>query len=173
MVTCVNRRNYSRLPELKEFLYGIGVRNWRLFSIFPAGRAAEFPEFKLAPDQYKGMLRFIKETREEGRIKASYCCEDFVGDFEGEVRDNFFMCQAGIYTGSILLDGSIVSCSAAFRSWDSYSQPPFSAVPLSRTARAIRLVTSVSAGSMSVSSDDPPTEAVISSIAIPGLLHET
>ncbi len=110
VVTCVNQKNYPYLSEFKEFLYSIGVRNWRLFSIFPAGRAAEHPEFKLKPEQYKGLLDFIKETRAEGKVKASYCCEDFVGEYEGEVRDNFFMCQAGIVTGSILIDGSIGAC---------------------------------------------------------------
>lgn len=34
VVTCVNHRNYPYLDELKTSLYHIGVRQWRLFTIF-------------------------------------------------------------------------------------------------------------------------------------------
>ncbi len=112
VVTCVNQRNYPHLSELKDFLYSIGVRNWRLFTIFPAGRAAEHPEFRLPPEQFRGLLQFIRDTRKEGKIMASYCCEDFVGDYEGDVRDNFFLCHAGLTVGSILIDGSISACAS-------------------------------------------------------------
>lgn len=112
VVTCVNRRNYSELPAIKEHLIGLGLKNWRLFSIFPTGRAALDQELQLPPDMYRGMLDFIKETRKEGRIKASYSCEGFLGRYEGEVRDHFFTCQAGVTIGSVLIDGSISACTS-------------------------------------------------------------
>ena len=40
VVTCVNKRNYPHLAEIRDFLIAKGVKAWRLFSIFPAGRAA-------------------------------------------------------------------------------------------------------------------------------------
>lgn len=110
VVTCVNRRNYTSLAALRDELYDAGVRNWRLFTIFPVGRAAAYPEFQLSGDEYRGLMEFIKQTRAEGRIKASYCCEGFLGGYEAEVRDRFFGCQAGITVGSIMIDGSIVAC---------------------------------------------------------------
>ena len=79
VVTCVNRRNFSQLPQLKDFLIGLGLKEWRLFSIFPQGRAALNPDLQLPPEMFRGMLDFIKETRKEGRIKASYGCEGFLG----------------------------------------------------------------------------------------------
>lgn len=110
VVTCVNRRNYPYLEELKTSLYKIGVRHWRLFSIFPVGRAALHPEFQLTDEEFTGMMEFIKRTRKVGKMRVSYGCEGFLGGYEGEVRDNFFSCNAGLSVGSILADGSISAC---------------------------------------------------------------
>ena len=112
VVTCVNRRNYPELPKIKEHLIGLGLKEWRLFSIFPSGRAAEDPDLQLPADMFRGMLDFIKETRKEGRIKASFGCEGFLGHYEGDVRDHFYTCQAGITVGSVLIDGSISACTS-------------------------------------------------------------
>lgn len=110
VVTCVNRRNYSYLEELKTSLYKIGVRHWRLFSIFPVGRATLHPEFQLTDEEFTGMMEFIKRTRKVGKMRVSYGCEGFLGGYEGEVRDNFFSCNAGLSVASILADGSISAC---------------------------------------------------------------
>lgn len=110
VVTCVKRRSLPRFMELKELLIDAGVKKWRLFTIFPAGRAADYPEFNLTREETEILMRFIVDTRKEGRIKASFCCEGFLGNYEGKVRDNFFECQAGITVGSVLLDGGIGAC---------------------------------------------------------------
>ncbi len=112
VVTCVNKRNYSKLEEIKEHLIGCGVKEWRLFTIFPVGRAATDPELQLSNEQFRGLLEFIKATRKEGRIRPSYGCEGFLGNYEGEVRDHFFFCQAGISVGGVLSDGSISACTS-------------------------------------------------------------
>jgi len=110
VVTCVNHRNYPTLPQIRDYLIKKGVKAWRLFSIFPVGRAAQDPEMWLSPQEFKGMFDFIRQTRKEGIIKASYGCEGFLGNLEGEVRDRFFMCHAGISNASVLADGSISAC---------------------------------------------------------------
>ena len=110
VVTCVNKHNYAQLNELKEFLIGIGLKQWRLFTVFPVGRAASDAELQLSGEEFRGMLDFIKQTRKEGRIRISYGCEGFLGNYEGDVRDYFFSCQAGITVGSVLIDGSISAC---------------------------------------------------------------
>ena len=61
-------------------------------------------------DDMKVLMEFIKATRKEGRIKASFCCEGFLGSYEGIARDSFFTCQAGVSVASVLLDGGIGSC---------------------------------------------------------------
>ncbi|MDE5886788.1 MAG: TIGR04133 family radical SAM/SPASM protein [Muribaculaceae bacterium] len=109
-ITCVNKRNLTQLPQLKEELIKRGVKKWRLFTIFPMGRAAGQPDLQLSHEEYLHLMEFIKDVRSEGRIKASYCCEGFLGNYEGEVRDYFYHCTAGVSTASILIDGSISAC---------------------------------------------------------------
>lgn len=110
VVTCVNRRNYPYLDKLKTSLYNIGVRRWRLFTIFPVGRAAQHKDFQLGDEEFTGVMEFIKRIRKEGKMRVDYCCEGFLGNYEGEVRDHFFSCNAGLSVGSVLIDGSISAC---------------------------------------------------------------
>ena len=110
VVTCVNKRSFRQLPEIKQFLIGLGLKQWRLFTVFPAGRALNDPEMQLDKVEFRALMEFIRGTRKEGLIKASYGCEGFLGNFEGEVRDQFFFCRAGVSIGSVLADGSISAC---------------------------------------------------------------
>lgn len=110
VVTCVNRRSLPELEAIKELLIASGVKRWRLFTIFPAGRAAAHPEFKLGKDEIRMLMEFIAATRKEGRIHPSFCCEGFLEGFEGVVRDYFYECSAGVTVASVLLDGGIGAC---------------------------------------------------------------
>jgi radical SAM enzyme (rSAM/lipoprotein system) len=110
VVTCVNRRNFVHLDLLKQKLVGLGVRKWRLVSIFPKGRAAQNGELKLTNGEMRGLMEFIRTTRREKSIAASYGCEGFLGGYEMEVRDGPFFCRAGVNIGSVLADGSISAC---------------------------------------------------------------
>ncbi|MCI6161616.1 MAG: TIGR04133 family radical SAM/SPASM protein [Prevotellaceae bacterium] len=112
IVTCINRRNYSQMDAMKEFLIAKGVKRWRLFSIFPVGRAANDSDMRLSNEEFRGLFNFIKATRKEGRIRADYGCEGFLGNYEGDVRNHFFSCQAGVSVGSVLVDGSISACAS-------------------------------------------------------------
>lgn len=112
VVTCVNEHNYHELPTIGNFLIEKGVKAWRIFSIFPVGRAAQDPEMRLTDAHFKGMMNFIKETRQQGRIHASYGCEGYLGEYETEVRDHFYFCGAGVTVGSVLCDGSISACTS-------------------------------------------------------------
>ena len=95
VVTCVNQQNFKDLKLFKEFLVEMGVKRWRLFTIFPVGRAAEVPELQLSNEQFTWMLNFIRYCRKEGQIHVSYGCEGFLGNYEAEVRDSIFQCNAG------------------------------------------------------------------------------
>ena len=110
VVTCVNRKNYHELPAIRDFLISIGLKQWRLFTVFPMGRAANDPMLQLSNEEFKGTFEFIKQTRKEGQIHASYGCEGFLGNYEGDVRDYFFSCHAGVTVASVLADGSISAC---------------------------------------------------------------
>lgn len=112
VVTCVNRRNFPHLDELKELLVLLGVKRWRIFTIFPVGRAASDPELQLDNKQYRALMEYIVRTRKEGRIHLSYGCEGFLGSYEGKVRDHLFSCQAGLSIGSVRIDGAISGCTS-------------------------------------------------------------
>ena len=81
-----------------------------VFAIFPSGRAVKDPALQLTGEEFRRLMEFIRTTRKEGRIHLSYGCEGFLGNYEGEVRDQLFFCQAGVVVGSVLIDGSISAC---------------------------------------------------------------
>jgi radical SAM enzyme (rSAM/lipoprotein system) len=110
VVTCVNQKNFGELIQLRDLLIENGVKEWRIFTIFPIGRAAENTLLQLPPGDFKILFDFIQQTRKEGLIKLNFGCEGYLGPYEGEVRDNFFFCRAGINIASILADGSISAC---------------------------------------------------------------
>ena len=110
VVTCANLKNIHQLPEFKEFLISNDIKNWRIFTIFPVGRAAEFPELQLSNEDFTWVMDFISATRKEKRINLSYGCEGFLGGYEMEVRDQFYQCNAGVHVASVLADGSISAC---------------------------------------------------------------
>ncbi len=112
VVTCVTGALVPRLEEFRELLIHEGVRAWRLFSIFPVGRAKEDPTLRMTDEEFRQMLDFIRTTRREGRIETSYACEGFLGDYEAEVRDHFYQCAAGISVASIRVDGAISGCTS-------------------------------------------------------------
>ena len=111
VVTCVNQRSINQLDEMREYLWSIGVRNWRLITIDPMGRAADNPELNLTPEQMRYVLDYIRDRRKEG-LHISYSCEGFMPDYELEIRDHLFHCAAGMSVASILIDGSISACTS-------------------------------------------------------------
>ena len=111
VVTCVNQRTIGHLPEIRDFLWSLGVRDWRIFGIDPMGRAKTNPELLLDNEQFTYLLDFIQSERQAGR-HVSYSCEGFLGDYEGQVRDYLYQCAAGISVASVLIDGSISACTS-------------------------------------------------------------
>lgn len=114
VVTCVNRRNVKYLPALRQLLITVGVKHWRLFTIFPVGRAKEHPDLQLPDDDFRYLLDFIAENRkqQDNPIELQFACEGFLGDYEGKVRNNLYQCHAGITVASVLIDGSISACTS-------------------------------------------------------------
>lgn len=110
VVTCANRKNINELPQLYDMLLKLNLKEWRIFTIFPIGRAKSNADLQLNPQEFKELFDFIEKVRNEGKIKLNYGCEGFLGDYEGRVRDNFFFCRAGVNVASILVDGSISAC---------------------------------------------------------------
>lgn len=112
VVTCATPALLPYLNEFKEFLISLGLKEWRIFTIFPAGRAANDPTLVLSKQELEELFEFIVRTRKEGRIKLNYGCEGFLGGYEAEVRDTFYECRAGTNVASIRVDGTISGCTS-------------------------------------------------------------
>ena len=118
VVTCVTQRNIDTLREFREYLIARGVKSWRIFTVFPAGRAASDAMLQLSDVQFERLMDFIASTRAEGHIDLSYACEGFLGRYEGRVRDNLYYCSAGVSTASIRIDGAISGCTSIRSDFD-------------------------------------------------------
>lgn len=109
VVTYINKRNFLELDEIREILIENHVKNWRIVSMTPK-YSSKHPDLSLSPIQFKSLFEFIKKTKKERKIKLNYGCQGFLGSYEGEVRDNFYFCRAGINIATILSDGSVTGC---------------------------------------------------------------
>jgi radical SAM enzyme (rSAM/lipoprotein system) len=118
-ITCVNSRNINELEDIYKLLSEIGIQGWRLFTIFPKGRAVSNSELVINKDILKEVFQFIKEKRQcGGPLNVSYSEEGYLGcEWEREVREDFFYCGAGVNVGSLLCDGSYGACPSLSREW--------------------------------------------------------
>ena len=110
VISCINKKNVSQLEEIKQLLIEHDVKQWKIFTVFPMGRASGDSELQLNRDEFMRLMDFIVEARKDGSIKVSYGCESFLGSYEYEVRDQLYFCAAGVNVASILHDGSISGC---------------------------------------------------------------
>ena len=110
VTTVVTKKNIAELNPLFELMVGLDVNSWRVINIEPIGRALHLADYVLAPEDYRRMFDFIREKRNEG-YAVTYGCSHYLGrEYEREVRDWYFLCNAGIYTASIMSNGDIGAC---------------------------------------------------------------
>ena len=110
ITTVVHKGNIGELEELYELLLDVDIDSWRVINIDPIGRAKLHPELLLDADDYRRMFRFIDEKRKLG-MPLLYGCEHYLGTaYEREVRDWYFLCNAGRYTAGIRSNGDIGAC---------------------------------------------------------------
>ncbi len=113
-ITCATPRSLDLLEETYEIVKSLGAHGWRIFNIFPAGRAEGNPELILTRKQIAALVskvaRFRKRGAEEGLL-VNLSEEGYLGwDYEGLVRDQPYFCRAGINIAGILADGTISAC---------------------------------------------------------------
>ena len=112
VVTCVNQRNLPQLQAIHDLLASLGVPQWRIFTIIPIGRARNYPELHLTDSQFVQLMEFIQQKRQhpESAMNVTFSCEGYLGRYERRVRQNPYMCHAGINIASVLIDGTICGC---------------------------------------------------------------
>ena len=110
ITTVVHKGNIGELEELYQLLLDVDIDSWRVINIDPIGRAKQHPELLLDADDYRRMFDFINNKRKTG-MPLLYGCEHYLGaDYEREVRDWYFLCNAGRYTAGIRSNGDIGAC---------------------------------------------------------------
>ncbi|MBR5343530.1 MAG: radical SAM protein [Oscillospiraceae bacterium] len=110
VTTVVNHGNIGELDALFEIMDGLDIDSWRVINLEPIGRALLRPELMCTPEDYRRLFSFIREKREAG-YPVEYGCSHYLGEeLEGELRDWFWLCNAGIYTASIMSNGDIGAC---------------------------------------------------------------
>ena len=118
VVSCINRRSITQLDALYDKLVSLGVRQWRIFTIIPIGRAKDDPEMHLSDAEFVQLMEFIQAKRKAAAavkngpppMNVTFSCEGYLGRFERQVRQNPFFCRAGINIASVLIDGRICGC---------------------------------------------------------------
>lgn len=112
VVTCVNRRNISQLQQIHDLLLSLGVKQWRIFTIIPIGRAKDDPDMHLTNEEFTLLMDFIKEKRQhkEAKMNVTFSCEGYLGRYEKKVRRTPHFCRAGVNIASVLIDGRICAC---------------------------------------------------------------
>ena len=110
VTTVVHRKNIGDLPGLFRLLDGIDIDSWRVINMEPIGRALAYPELMLDKEDYKNLFGFIRAMRKNG-YPVCYGCSHWLGEeLEGETRDWYFLCNAGIYTASVMANGDVGAC---------------------------------------------------------------
>jgi radical SAM protein with 4Fe4S-binding SPASM domain len=111
VITCVNKRNIYKLDNIKELLINLGVKNWRLFTIAPIGRATKTDDLFLNELQYKHMLDKLLEYKTNKNININLAACSYLGqNYELKIKKYRFFCKAGINVAGIMVNGDILAC---------------------------------------------------------------
>lgn len=113
ITTVIHKKNFDELDALYRLMCELDIYSWRIVNLEPIGRALQNQELLLDRAEILQLLDFIREKRYSIKTPMDVCfgCSHYLSfEYEREVRDNFFICGAGIYVGSILVNGDIYSC---------------------------------------------------------------
>ena len=108
-----HRGNFSELAATYDFVRSLGVSSWRPINVEPIGRTCENNDLLLSGEELKELLHFIREKRfdRDNPMEVTFGCSHFLGvETERMVRDNYFLCGAGVYVASVRSNGDICAC---------------------------------------------------------------
>ncbi|MBR5409536.1 MAG: radical SAM protein [Clostridia bacterium] len=110
ITTVFNHRNIKEIDALFDLMKSVDIDSWRVAALEPIGRALSRPELMLTPDDVRALMDFVREKRRQG-WPVEYGCSHYLGlGYEAEVRDWYWLCNAGVYTASIMENGDVGAC---------------------------------------------------------------
>jgi radical SAM protein with 4Fe4S-binding SPASM domain len=114
VVTCVYPGNLDDLDYMAGLLLELNMPSWRIFRIFPNGRARNNSQLLLSRAQSMLMINWIRDNRRkyaEKGLAINFSCEGwFPYGLDRKIRQEPFFCRAGVNIASILVDGTITGC---------------------------------------------------------------
>ncbi len=114
VVTCVHPANALKLDSIAETLIDAGIPAWRLFRIFPLGRARNNPGLVLDRKASLALVEWIRANRPayaKRGLAVDFSCEGFFPfSLDRKIRREPFFCRSGINIAAIRCDGIITGC---------------------------------------------------------------
>ena len=113
VTTVVHTGNIDELETVYSFLADMGISSWRPINVEPIGRACESGHMMLSPGQFRQLIGFIQEKRYDSSclMDVTFGCSHYLGvENERMVRNNYFMCGAGLLVASVRSNGDICAC---------------------------------------------------------------
>lgn len=105
-----NHQTLGELEPMFDEMVELPIDSWRAINIEPIGSALDHPELLMTAEDMDTLLSFIRQKRSE-KWPVCYGCPHYLGlDYEGELRDWFWLCSAGIHIMSVMHTGDIGSC---------------------------------------------------------------
>lgn len=110
VTSVMNHQTIGELDVLFDIMVDLPIDSWRIGNVEPIGSALLHPEILFQPEDYARLFSFIREKREQ-EWPVSYGCCHYLGlGYEGELRNWFWLCNAGIHVMSVMHNGDIGSC---------------------------------------------------------------
>lgn len=111
VTTVLNHETMKELDGLYEVMKGIDIDSWRVIGVEPIGRALSRPELLMTMEDQRELFSFIRRCREVDDMPVTYGCSHYLGlELEREVRQYYFICNAGIYSAGIMTNGDVGAC---------------------------------------------------------------
>jgi len=114
VVTCVYPGNRDQLELIAETLIASGIPAWRLFRIFPLGRAKDNPDLRLNRERSMELVEWVKTNRPvyaKRGLAVDFSCEGwFPYSLDRKIRREPFFCRAGINIATVRCDGVVTGC---------------------------------------------------------------
>ena len=110
VTSVMNHQTIGELDELFEIMVDLPIDSWRVANVEPIGSALLHSDILFAPEDYARLFAFIREKREQEWPVCYGCCHYLGLGLEGELRDWFYLCSAGIHIMSVTHTGDIGSC---------------------------------------------------------------
>ena len=110
-ITCVHDGNLGQLEDLYQTVLESGATHWRVFNIFPKGRAKREPSLLLGPEGMRRLISTLITLRKRGAregLKVNFSEEGYFHPcLDAQIRYGRYFCRAGVNIAGRLAGGAV------------------------------------------------------------------